>query len=88
MVEIARRTRNLPGVELGVSSRGIMHMASAAKANTRLSGREQVTVQDVREIAPYVLRHRIILDEGRTADEVLHTVLEQVPAPQRAYSLR
>jgi MoxR-like ATPase len=88
MVEIARRTRNLPGVELGVSSRGIMHMASAAKANARLSGREEVTVQDVREIAPYVLRHRIILDEGRTADEVLHTVLEQVPAPQRAYSLR
>jgi MoxR-like ATPase len=65
-----------------------MHMASAAKANARLSGREEVTVQDVREIAPYVLRHRIILDEGRTADEVLHTVLEQVPAPQRAYSLR
>jgi MoxR-like ATPase len=88
MVEIARRTRNLPGVELGVSSRGIMHMASAAKANARLSGREEVTVQDVREIAPYVLRHRLILEVGRTADEVLHTVLEQVPAPQRAYSLR
>jgi MoxR-like ATPase len=86
MVEIARRTRNLPGVELGVSSRGIMHMASAAKANARLSGREEVAIQDVREIAPYVLRHRLILDEGLTPDEVLHSVLEQVPAP--AYSLR
>jgi MoxR-like ATPase len=88
MVDIARLTRNLPSVELGVSSRGIMHMASAAKANARLSGREEVTVQDVREIAPYVLRHRLILEEGLTPDDVLRTVLEQVPAPQRAYSLR
>ena len=88
MVEIARRTRDLAGVELGVSSRGIMHLASAVKANARLSGREEVTVEDVREIAPYVLRHRLILTEGMAADEVLRKVFEQVPAPQRAYSLR
>ena len=88
MVEIARRTRDMAGVELGVSSRGIMHLASAVKANARLSGREEVTVQDVHDIAPYVLRHRLILSEGLSADEVLRTVLEQVPAPQRVYSLR
>ena len=88
MVEIARRTRDIAGVELGVSSRGIMHMASAAKANARLSGREEVTIEDVREIAPYVLRHRLILDDGLSPDDVLSTVLEQVPAPQRAFSLR
>ncbi|MGH3129053.1 MAG: AAA family ATPase [Gaiellaceae bacterium] len=88
MVDIARRTRDIAGVELGVSSRGIMHMASAAKANARLSGREEVTIEDVREIAPYVLRHRLILNEGLSPDDVLRTVLEQVPAPQRAYSLR
>ena len=88
MVEIARRTRDLPGVELGVSSRGIMHMASAAKASARLSGREEVTVEDVRNVAPYVLRHRLILEEGLGADEVLAKVLEQVPAPARTYTLR
>ena len=88
MVEIARRTRDIAGVELGVSSRGIMHMASAAKANARLSGREEVTIEDVREIAPYVLRHRLIVSEGLSPDDVLRMVLEQVPAPQRAYSLR
>ena len=88
MVDIARRTRDIAGVELGVSSRGIMHMASAAKANARLSGREEVTVEDVREIAPYVLRHRLILEGDLSADDVLRTVLEQVPAPQVAYSLR
>jgi MoxR-like ATPase len=88
MVDLARRTRDIAGVELGVSSRGIMHMASAARANARLSGREEVTEQDVREVAPYVLRHRLIVEEGLSPDDVLRTVLEQVPAPQRAYSLR
>jgi MoxR-like ATPase len=81
MVAIARKTRELPGVELGVSSRGIIHLASAAKAHARLSGRDAVTVEDVQQIAPYVLRHRLIVDDALTADEVLRTALEAVPVP-------
>jgi MoxR-like ATPase len=88
MVSIARKTRDLPGVELGVSSRGVIHLASAAKANARLSGRDEVTVADVREIAPYVLRHRLILDDSLSPDDVLRDVIEQVAAPERTYSLR
>jgi MoxR-like ATPase len=88
MVAIARRTRDLPGVELGVSSRGVIHLASAARANARLSGRDEVTAEDVREIAPYVLRHRLILEDDQTPDDVLRTALEQVPAPAQTYSLR
>ena len=88
MVAIARATRDVPGVELGVSSRGVIHLASAARANARLSGRDEVTLEDVREIAPYVLRHRLILEEGRSADDVLRSVLEQIPVPERTYTLR
>jgi len=88
MVAIARASRDIAGVELGVSSRGVIHLASAARANARLSGREEVTVEDVREVAPYVLRHRLILAEGLSPDDVLRTVLEQVPVPERTYSLR
>ena len=88
MVAIARATRDVPGVELGVSSRGVIHLASAARANARLSGRDEVTIEDVREIAPYVLRHRLILEEGRSADDVLRSVLEQIPVPERTYTLR
>jgi MoxR-like ATPase len=83
MVDIARQTRDLPGVELGVSSRGLMHLASAAKASARLSGRDEVTAEDVREIAPYVLRHRLIVEEGVNEDEVLAKTFELVPAPAR-----
>ena len=81
MVALARATRDLPGVELGVSSRGIIHLASAARANARLSGRDVVTAEDVQETAPYVLRHRLILDDGVSPDDVLRTALEQVPVP-------
>ena len=88
MVALARRSRDLPGVELGVSSRGIIHLAAASRANARLNGRDEVTVEDVQEIAPHVLRHRLIVDEGVSEDDVLRTVLEQVPVPERAYSLR
>jgi MoxR-like ATPase len=88
MVAIARKSRDLPGVELGVSSRGVIHLASAARANARLSGRDEVTIEDVREMAPYVLRHRLILDEDLSADDVLRSVLEQVPVPERIYTLR
>ena len=71
-----------------MSSRGVIHLASAAKANARLSGRDEVTVADVREIAPYVLRHRLILDDSLSPDDVLRDVIEQVAAPERTYSLR
>ena len=88
MVALARRSRDLPGVELGVSSRGVIHLASASKANARLNGRDEVTAEDVREIAPYVLRHRLILEDGVDADDVLRTVLEQVPVPERSIAYR
>jgi MoxR-like ATPase len=84
MVEIARKTRELDGVELGVSSRGIIHLASAVKASARLDGRDVVTPADVREMAPYVLRHRMIVDDAITPDEVLRTVLDRVPVPPPA----
>ena len=88
MVALARASRDLPGVELGVSSRGIMHLAGASKANARLNGRDEVTVEDVREIAPYVLRHRLILEDGISPEDVLTTVLERVRAPARTFSYR
>ena len=83
MVSIARQTRDLPGVELGVSSRGVMHLASAAKASARLSGRDEVSPEDVREIAPYVLRHRLIVEEGVKEEDILAKAFELVPAPVR-----
>jgi MoxR-like ATPase len=64
-----------------------MHLASAAKANARLNGRSTVSAEDVREMAPNVLRHRIIVREETTPDAVLRKALELVPMPtSRAYA--
>ena len=87
MVAIARATRELPGVELGVSSRGIIHLASAAKANARLNGRSYIAIEDVQEIAPFVLRHRLIVEEGVDRDEMLQEAIDRVPVPEIAASL-
>jgi len=88
MVALARRTRDLPGVELGVSSRGIIHLASAAKASARLGGRDYVTIEDVQEFAPYVLHHRLIVEDGMKPEEALRIALEQVPVPELVRSYR
>jgi MoxR-like ATPase len=82
IVALGRRTRELAGVELGVSSRALIHLATAAKAVARLNGRDAVAVEDVQEIAPYVLKHRIIVAPGTTTPEdVLRDALEGVPVP-------
>jgi MoxR-like ATPase len=80
IVKIVRATRTQPGVLLGASSRAAIHLLSASKANARLSGRAVVTAEDVQRMAPFVLRHRLILD-GTTADIVLDGATASTPAP-------
>ena len=79
IVAVGRRTRELPGVELGASSRSMIHLVSAAKANARLNGRHVVTIEDVREMAPYVLRHRLVVTSETTPDAVLLDAMAGVP---------
>jgi MoxR-like ATPase len=79
IVALGRRTRELESVMLGASSRAIMHLASAAKAMARLNGRQAVAVQDVHEVAPYVLRHRLIVRPGTTREEAFREALDSVP---------
>ena len=81
IVAVGRRTRELPGVELGASSRSLIHLVSAAKAIARLAGRDTIAIEDVLEIAPYVLRHRLIVEPGLDPDDVLREALESVPVP-------
>ena len=81
IVAVGRRTRELDEIELGASSRSLIHLVSAAKASARLGGRAHVTISDVREMAPFVLRHRLAMHDGFTPDEALQKALDSVPAP-------
>ncbi len=80
IVAVGRKTRELPGVELGVSSRAMIHLVNAVKANARLNGRDTATMEDVREMAPYVLRHRIAVEDGVNVDTVLLDAMASVPS--------
>jgi MoxR-like ATPase len=74
-------------VAFGASPRGPINLLLAARALAVLRGRGYVLPQDVRELAPDVLRHRIVLSyqalaEEVTSDTILQAVVEAVPAPR------
>lgn len=79
-VELVRATRTADTIEYGASPRASMALVLAAKARAFLAGRSHVSWEDVREMAPPVIRHRIIVDfraerEGVTPDEAVKTLL-------------
>ena len=75
-----------PYIALGVSPRATLGMIAAGRALAVLRGRRFLVPQDVFDVAPEVLRHRLILTydalaEGVTTDDVIRQVLSTVPAP-------
>jgi MoxR-like ATPase len=87
VVNLVRRTRQLPSVALGASPRAAVHLLVAAKAVARLAGREFVIPDDVAQIAPAVLAHRLLLTpeaelERFTATRAVQTAIEDVPIPR------
>src|ERR1700722_1423130 len=60
VIDLIRRTRELPGVVLGASPRAATHLLVAAQAAAALAGRGFVTPDDVAEAAPAVLAHRLV----------------------------
>jgi len=84
---LVRATRGDPGLALGGSPRASVALFRAARAAALLNGRGFATPDDVKGLAPAVLRHRVAVApelevEGRTADEVLQGVFARVRAPQ------
>lgn len=73
-------------VEFGASPRATIALALAAKAHAFLDARGYVVPQDIKDIAPDILRHRIILTyeaeaENITTDDVVAKVLDKVAVP-------
>jgi len=94
IVRISRATRNSVefGLDLnsmisyGASPRASIWLGLASRAHAFLSGRGYVTPQDVKSMAPDVLRHRIILSyeaeaEGKSTDDLIEILLERIEVP-------
>ena len=87
-VRIVRKTREFAGISSGAGSRGGLALVRASRALALMAGRNYVTPDDVKLVAPACLRHRIrpapeLEIEGRDADSLIAALLEQVAAPRQ-----
>ncbi|HEY6090811.1 MAG TPA: MoxR family ATPase [Gemmatimonadales bacterium] len=83
---IVRATREAASLTLGASPRAGVALFKAARAAALLDGRDYVIPDDVKLLAPAVLRHRINVApelelEGVTADQALKAILDRTEAP-------
>jgi MoxR-like ATPase len=72
----------------GASPRGPIHLIEGARALAFLRGRDYLLPEDVTDMAPDVLRHRLVLTyealaDGITPDEIIRRVMQHVPAPAK-----
>ena len=87
IVEAVQLTRSSKAVYLGASPRAAVALLRASKAYALLQGRDFVTPDDIKFVAPSVLHHRIILTaeaemEGYNAERLVSSLMEQVEVPK------
>ena len=87
IVDLVRATRSDAEILHGASTRAADAIAGAARARAALSGRDYAIPDDVQALLLPALRHRIVLGptaeiEGRTADDVLGTIINRLDAPR------
>ena len=75
-----------PLIEFGASPRAATMLARAVRAHAFVAGRNYALPEDVKELAPDVLRHRLVLTyeaeaQGVSADEIIERLLESVGIP-------
>jgi MoxR-like ATPase len=87
LLSLVQRTRQHPDLALGASPRSAVAWLQASKAHAWINGRTFVTPDDVKAIAPPLLRHRLILRpeaqlDGLQVDGVIAGILAQVAVPR------
>jgi MoxR-like ATPase len=89
IANVCRATRSHPDIELGASPRATMALYRTCQALAAIRGREFVLPDDVKEIAPYVLTHRLIIGaktrlRGRQPQDIVAEVVDTVTVPVEA----
>ena len=88
LLAIVAATRRSEMLALGVSTRGAMAFHKAAKALALVRGRDYCLPDDIKELAPTVLSHRVMLAAGQggrgrfeEAEQIVRDLVESVPVP-------
>ena len=87
IVEVVQLTRSSKAVFLGASPRAAVALLRASKAYALLQGRDFVTPDDIKAVAPAVLQHRLVLTaeaemEGYNAARLVDQLVDQVEVPK------
>lgn len=87
IVDLARSSREDERVRLGISPRGSIHLAQAAKALAVIRGRDSVIAEDIQQLIMPVWSHRLLPRHGRDQDrtasvELLEELVRRVPVPR------
>jgi MoxR-like ATPase len=87
IVGLIRGTRDVADLETGASPRAGAMLAGAARARAAIDGRDFVIPDDVKALAPALLRHRLILSpaaeiNGRAVEDVVTGIIEAIEAPR------
>jgi MoxR-like ATPase len=81
IVDLVRSTREDEEITLGVSPRGAVALYRASQALAFMEGRDYATPDDVKDLAPHVLSHRLIPAGGRRAKTIVDRLLRSVAIP-------
>ena len=88
-VALTTATRRSPDLRLGASPRATLHLVRASKAWAAMQGREFVLPDDVRDLAPEVLPHRLLptmeatMSGRRTTEVVAQRARHRCPSRRR-----
>ena len=87
LLDLAAATRAHPSLTLGLSPRGVLALQRVARARAASSGRRYTTPDDVKELVPVVLPHRLLVTpevrmRGVGPAEVVTEILDGVPLPR------
>jgi MoxR-like ATPase len=89
LLALVLATRQTDLLSLGVSTRGALALCKAAKALALVRGRDYCLPDDIKELAPLVLSHRIMLNRAHVVrgkiveqtERVVHDLMQSVPIP-------
>ncbi len=84
IVDIAETIKNNPNVVAAPSIRAMLQLLLCAKTNALFKNREFVIPEDVKEIAPHIIAHRLIVNTEslkKSRKELVKLILEEVPVP-------
>lgn len=87
IADIGNASRHNSEIKLGLSTRGLIALKNMSQAKAALRGREFVTPDDVKTVAPYVCVHRLICrstvmrDPDSAKREILDKMIKELPVP-------